>query len=711
MSVPYGSDPWLDARLRNVPLPPGMLARLNQVIDEAAAVEAPEDLLEAEKPKLYHPNRPIPIGPGFTDAQMDSVLLDVQLPAGFLQRLEKIAYEPRRSVPVVRYAAAAAVILAVGIGYLARSQFMPIQGNGEEGISIAVADPKIGAEIPQPISDPNSPDVAIASSEPPVAEIETEPSIEDLRFQLMHEATWPVESSNAVANNLAEDAPAVTSPNKESIFASGRIADTVPELERAAIAEPPRGIVPPTTPGYDLRFRAKYGLNPFVIPAGHASLQSLRVPLITNSSGYQRAWQRLADQKLPAAHDVHIEEFLAAVDYDFAPAPVGSLALRSAAGPSPFGAAGARLLQVGVQAGALPPQKRAATAMTIVVETSGGMRRGGRLMMVRRALADMVAQLSNEDQFSLIASGSEPRLLVNATGRRRLGRILSAIQSLAPEQSSNIGASLEMAVNSAKDATAKAGIARRVVLITDGLSDSNDSTVRLVEGLMKGASAKGIVLQIVDIGESSTPREAELLDRIAKSGNGKVFQAIDADAAQFALLETLTGRDQTVARQASLQINFNPQSVAAYRLLGHETETLTGSQAAALAIDLRADETATALLELRLNPQGGDEVATIELNWQDAATGEKRSARQRISRLQFAKSFAEAPLSLQSAAIVGHAAEILRGSYFAAGSKSLEPVLELAAQASPLVTDRPSMRAFQSFVEQAEKVRLRGTKR
>ena len=31
MSAEFGSDPWLDARLRDVPLPPGVLARLEQI--------------------------------------------------------------------------------------------------------------------------------------------------------------------------------------------------------------------------------------------------------------------------------------------------------------------------------------------------------------------------------------------------------------------------------------------------------------------------------------------------------------------------------------------------------------------------------------------------------------------------------------------------------------------------------------------------------
>jgi hypothetical protein len=188
MSVPYGSDPWLDARLRNVPLPPGMLARLNEVAEETA-VELSIHTGDGEEAKRL--NRPMPVGPGFTDVQMDGVLLDVAVPAGLIQRLERIVYEPRRSFPVRYYAAAAAVILAVGISYLGRLGYLAVQGGGGTNNPAAIAAiEKQGNElVPALGTDETGASTAIAASESAVSDGVVDPAIEELRWQLIHEAT------------------------------------------------------------------------------------------------------------------------------------------------------------------------------------------------------------------------------------------------------------------------------------------------------------------------------------------------------------------------------------------------------------------------------------------------------------------------------------------------------------------------------------------
>lgn len=708
MSVPFGSDPWLDARLRNVPLPAGMLARLNQLGKDAA-----ESQESADGPRIFRPNQPVPLGPGISDAQMDAVLQEVPVPAGLCQRLERISLEPRPRFRGRQLALAASVLVAVGLAYAWRSTIFMLTPDPGTSPEIAANQDNalnhLAIETPDPLDEDRS--TARDELDASMEELDAERAIDELRWQLVLQANPSIYPPDDVS---VPNSPELATPpniNKQSVFAADGTLDSLPELELVDLSSAPQGIAPPLTPGYDLRFRAKYGQNPFVTPANHRDLQTLRVPLVTSTTSYQQAWRALADRKLLPADDVRVEEFLAAVEYDFPAAPAGSVALRTAAGPSPFADPRMRLLQIGVQTGALVEQRRAGTLLCVVVDTSASMRRGGRLAMVRRALADVARQLNEADRVSLVASSDQSKMLVEAAGPDKLSRILAAVYALEPERATNVGAGLEMACSSTLAEQLSAGMLRRVVLVTDGLADVSDEAAQKMASLAANAASNGVALQVLNVGTQLADSETKALEQIARSGGGALAGVADADAIRFALLEALTGRKQVVAREASLKITFNPKSVAAYRLLGHETETLTGSTAAPSAIDLRAGEAATALLELRLNPQGGDDVATVELTWLDAVSGEQRSTRQRVSRLQFAKSFAEAPLALQTAAIVAHAAELLRGSYFVGSVKSMAPVLDLAAQASPLVTERPGMKAFLSFVEQAEKVRTRSAKR
>jgi Ca-activated chloride channel family protein len=700
MAVPFGSDPWLDARLRNVPLPAEMLARLNEISRDDSDADT------SQGPQLFVPNAPIPAGPTLSNAQIDEMLAEVVVPTGFVERLQRISLEPRRRVGLRTLALAASLLVAVGLAYRWRSM------GPDSPIEHGPLDNQL-AEI-ESSSTVDQPENVTGEATDPTIDLETANTddrlAEDLRWRLMKEADWPIGTPDNFAEPPALAESPSPRPNKRTLFAADRVSDLLPELETVIVSRNGHGVAPPIVPGYDVRFRARYGQNPFVAPAAHKDLQSLSVPLVTSSQSYQKAWRSLAERKLPVADDVRLEEFLAAVDYEFAPAAAGTLALRTAAGPSPFAEPGTRLLQVGVQAGALLPQTRPGTAITLVVDTSASMRKGGRLAMIRRAVVDLAGQLEANDRLSLIAVSDEASMLIEAAGPDKLARIVAAVQSLQPEQATNVGAGLELAYATALEQTAVPAERRRVVLLTDGLADCGPETAKRIESMVAETAAKGVTLDIMNVDNTPPNAELELLTQLAKTGKGQLFVPHAADDLRFALAEVLTGRKQVVAHDAALKITFNPQVVAAYRLLGHETITLTGTAAANVAVDLRAGEAATALVELRLLPQGGDDVATAELTWRDAATGAVHTATQRISRVQFAKSFAQSPLSLQAAALVGHTAEVLRGSYFVAAARSLSPVLELAAEASPLVTDRPSMQAFLSFVEQADKLRSRGAR-
>jgi Ca-activated chloride channel family protein len=717
MSVPYGSDPWLEARLRNVPLPPGMIARLNEIASEPSVDEATSpNAVASELPKLCHPNRPVPVGPGLSDGEMDRILGDVSVPAGLRQRLERIALEPQRSAYGRRLALAASVLIAVGAAYWAGSgnllspQIAATDGSLEANQSLAKEQPLTDASPRSPMPDTASANLTdslagSSSSEKP------DLAIEELRWQLMQEADVPERplDSQKIAESSAVEPDLLQRPNKSQVFASSGISSKLPGLELVRSVDAPRGIAAPTAPGYDLRFRAKYGENPYVVPRANKSLQSLRIPLVNSSASYDHAWRQVANQKLPLRESVVVEQFLAAVDYAFPAAPANSLRLHVAAGPAPF-ASGHHLLQLGVQAGDIARPPGAGTRLTVIVQLSEESDLNSNLGAVRRVLAELAGKLGPADRISLVSAGKEPRMLLESAGRNQAKQILSAIQKVDGSIESNLSLAIEIAYAALAKATGPADESKRVVLLTDSFA-LNADTAKGLEDRIKNAASQGIKLNIVHLDLAPAKKDVQQLKRLATLGGGARVSADNPSTIRYALLESLTGVKQTVARRASLQIRFNPQLVDAYRLLGHETATLTGSATAPLVVDLQAEETATALLELRLNPRGGEDLAIVELTWLHPATNQPTIETQIIQRSQFAKDYASSALSLQSAALVAHTAEILRGSQFALGNRSLEPVLQLASQASTRMFERPSMRAFQSFVQQAEKVRLRGTKR
>ena len=99
-----------------------------------------------------------------------------------------------------------------------------------------------------------------------------------------------------------------------------------------------------------------------------------------------------------------------------------------------------------------------------------------------------------------------------------------------------------------------------------------------------------------------------------------------------------------MARAARLQVTFNPKSVLEYRLVGHESGDWGGLLPGPLEADFREGQTATALFEVRLAPNGPNDLASVDLTWY-APDGEKtlagktaQTARTTVERKHFAAS-------------------------------------------------------------------------
>lgn len=679
MSSPeYGSDPWLDAKLRNVPLPIGFLARLGEASEVAARYSTPE--------------------------RIDAALVDVPLPPGLLERLQGISRERQPLFGTLVFstrqlALAASVLVAVGVSYLAMASGvfspadplavnLPVQAPKENGIESSPDEPLI-ATVPQLGEDNNNnppldkPDLSLP---PPRIEL---PYLGPTLSR--HEPRLPAPPLPLTAN--------IAHP--EATFGAGGGLDVAPELDM--VARPlSRGIVPPRTLGYDLLFQLKHGDHPFVSPAANKELLTSRVPLVTASDSYQLAWRYVRHGQLPPPEDIRTEEFLAAVDYGFASAAPGTLALRTAAGPAPLGDIGLRVLQIGVQAGPLAVVKRTPAHLTVAVDVSSGMRWSGRLEMTRRAIASLVSQLSAGDRLDVIAVGDQAEMVLENAGEESAARVQSALASLKPRPVANLAAGLEMACEAVSAAADSHDMSHQLVVLTDGSSELASDRVARIDTAMTNVAASGVNTHVIDL--SREKESPSLVTALAAAGQGATVRAATSDQILWAMVEALTGRSSVVVEATSLKVTFKPDAVALYRLVGHESSTVTGPESAALEVNLRAGQSATALFEVVLKPGLGEEVATAELTWKDPLTHKPQRATQRITRLQFAKSFAESPMSLQAATLLARTAEALRGSYYAPLSPSLEQVRQLSVQVHERLAEQPQFAEFVSLVELLEKL-------
>lgn len=445
-----------------------------------------------------------------------------------------------------------------------------------------------------------------------------------------------------------------------------RILDDLPDIERAVVRVP-RGVdVPLSAEGR--KFLLDTGAFPSVTPR---EFPISIVPLTHDTSGYELARTYLAAGEWPPAEQMRAEEFLAAVDYGFGRPTdkgarlitAGSLAPwnppSTADRPLPPERTG-RLLQLSVQARELSASPRPPTYLTVGVDVTTSMQAGGRLEMIRGALRSLVNRLGGSDRLTLVALGGTNPVIVEEGTRAELEQLLAAVDWLQAGGSGDLSAGILSACATAARREPPRNVVRRVVIVSDAFNEFDPTGVRTVEHFLQTSAARTLRMDLVDLsGETEeTPWEA-----LVRKRDGKTFRADTGERIRTAFMETLTGRNQTVASDAVLSLTFHPQAVLSYRLLGHEPTTLAGLLPQRVEIDLHAGQTATLLYELNLT--GGakeQEVATALLRWRDPTDGTPQEAVQSITRGMLSPSFDKASPQLQLATVAAAAAGRLRHS-------------------------------------------------
>src|SRR6185436_135199 len=116
------------------------------------------------------------------------------------------------------------------------------------------------------------------------------------------------------------------------------------------------------------------------------------------------------------------------------------------------------------------------------------------------------------------------------------------------------------------------GGVNRVVLATDGDFNvgvtSQDELIRLIER----QRASGIFLSVLGVGTGNL--KDSTMEKLADKGNGNYAYLDSLHEARKVLVREAGATLTTIAKDVKIQVEFNPKTVAAYRLIGYENRVL-----------------------------------------------------------------------------------------------------------------------------------------
>jgi len=410
-----------------------------------------------------------------------------------------------------------------------------------------------------------------------------------------------------------------------------------------------------------------YGANPFEDPLDD-SLSTFAVDVDTGSYTLMRAW--LNDGYLPDPDSVRVEEYINYFDGGY-PAPEDStFAIYADGGPTPYWDASNDILRIGVKAREVSDRQRQDLNLTLVVDVSGSMGDENKLEMVQDALAVLIEELDRLDTVGIVAYNTSARVVLEPTSVDDADDIIDAIYALSAGGTTNAEAGLELGYELADDSYQRDAM-NRVVLLSDGVANvGNTGPGSILEEIGERA-LDGIDLVTIGVGISTY--NDVLLEQLADKGNGW-YAYVDTQAeAERLFREQLTMSLETVARDVKVQVEFDPEYVEGYRLIGFENRAIADDDFRDDSVDageINAGHTVTALYELELTRDAyrtDAPLATVYLRWIDAETGRTDEIEGDISSVLLADRFEETSAEFQLVSSVAAYAEVLRNSRWVRG--------------------------------------------
>ena len=336
------------------------------------------------------------------------------------------------------------------------------------------------------------------------------------------------------------------------------------------------------------------------------------------------------------------------------------------------------------------------------MDTSGSMGEGNKLSLIKESLNILLKQLKPNDTISIVAYSADAKLILEPTQISKEDTITKAIESLSTSSSTNVEAGLRLGYKQAQSAYKPGGI-NRVILCSDGVTNTGITDPNKILDLIKQESEGNIFLSVVGVGFDNY--NDELLEKLAVRGDGYYAYVDSVREAIRVFVENATDTLQVIAKDAKIQVEFNPKVVKQFRLIGYENKVLENQDFRNDKVDageIGAGHSVTAIYELALQESPpNDKIADVSLRFKDVdALNTPIEMTKSISTGDIINDYNTASVSFRLSAVVALYAEILRGSYWAR-DKKFEDALALAKNVDSELKSPKKTKELVSIIEKA----------
>jgi len=343
-----------------------------------------------------------------------------------------------------------------------------------------------------------------------------------------------------------------------------------------------------------------------------------------DTASYTNVRRMIQDGAIPPTDAVRIEEFINYFSYDYPkPAKDGHpFSVTTELGPSPW-SSDRYLMQIGLQGYEVPEADRPPVNLVFLIDVSGSMNTANKLPLLKKSFKFLVNKLRPEDYVSMVVYAGASGVVLPPTAGSEKATILNALNQLKAGGSTNGASGIRLAYQTAMQNYRKEA-SNLVLLATDGDFNVGTTNFNQLIDLIKEKRKSGIAISTLGFGAGNY--NDHLAEQIADAGNGSASYIDSLQEARKVLVDRVGAALTPIARDTKIQIEFNPDWVAEYRLIGYENRHLEHHEFNMDSVDagdLFSGHTVTAIYEIVLVGQSKPSIDPLRYDSTDVSEKSK----------------------------------------------------------------------------------------
>ena len=325
-----------------------------------------------------------------------------------------------------------------------------------------------------------------------------------------------------------------------------------------------------------------------------------------DTGSYANVRRMLNQGQIPRQDAVRVEEMINYFSYDYNPpndAEQPFLAHTELA-PSPWNS-DAHLLHIGIKGYDKPLSERPTANLVFLVDVSGSMNSPDKIGLLKSSLKLLTKQMTAEDRVSMVVYAGAAGVVLEPTAGNNQAKIAQALDKLSAGGSTNGAAGIHMAYQLAEQNLVKDGI-NRILIATDGDFNVGTTNFETLKELVEEKRKNGVSLTTLGFGTGNY--NDHLMEQLADVGNGNYAYIDTIKEANKVLVTQINSTLFTIAKDVKIQVEFNPEVVTEYRLVGYENRQLNTEDFDNDKVDageIGAGHTVTAIYEIVLQGNKG----------------------------------------------------------------------------------------------------------